>query len=139
VPMNHFAHIPTKIGRFIKTGPISNSIKLFHSSLAFFDSVYNWENLPTRALLPFKMTELLGISRIFNGEETWVHYRLWIKKELKKYVSDIILDPATLKRPWYNGNFIEEMMKSHFSGRKNFTPEIIKIISFEMWCRQNNI
>jgi len=139
VSTNHHAHLPRTISAFIKTGPIKNSIRFSNSVLSLSDCVYNWEALPNWGLVPFKMSDIFGFSRIFKGTEMWVHYRLWFMKELKDYITNIILDPITLQRPWYNAEFLKKMMKYHYSGMKNFTPEIIKIASFEIWCRQNDI
>jgi hypothetical protein len=138
IPTNHRAHLPRTISGFIKTGPIKNTIRYFHSSMSLFDCVYNWEYLPNWGLLPFKLSEISRFSRVFNGSETWVHYRLWSKKNIKDYIKNIILDPVTLQRSWYDGEFLEQMIKHHFNGRKNYFSEINKIISFETWCRQNN-
>jgi hypothetical protein len=60
-------------------------------------------------------------------------------KELKGFIRGILLDPETLKRPWYNGAAIERMAKCHFAGFTNITYELDKIVSLELWLRQNGL
>ena len=133
----YFADIPTNRGEFLRNRFDRYINKIFYSSINFVDTVYNWERLPSLLLPLGQLGDISGICRLFNGRKEWVHYRLWFTKELKEFTQQIVLDPTTLQRPYYDGRFLEEMMKSHYAKRRNFAPEIDKILSFEIWCRQN--
>jgi asparagine synthase (glutamine-hydrolysing) len=135
----HFADISTNRGELIKKGIFQNINKMYYTSMNFIDTVYNWERLPIWALWVCLVGDVLGISRFFNGNKEWIHYRLWFKNELKEYISQVILDPVTLQRPWYDSSFLRKIMNAHCSGVRNYTSEIDKIVSFEIWCRMNDI
>ncbi|UCG61493.1 MAG: hypothetical protein JSV52_14435 [Candidatus Zixiibacteriota bacterium] len=132
----HLAGIPTNRGELAGGG--LNLAKLYYKTLNFVDSVYNWEKLPRWALPVCRSGDLTGISRIFVGRSEWIHHRKWFTGELKDFARNLILDPTTRGRHYYNGSALEKMMNLHFSGKANYTPEIIKIGSFEIWCRQSD-
>ncbi len=132
----HLAGIPTNRGELAGGG--INLTKYYYKALNFIDSVYNWEKLPRWALRVCWLGDLTGVSRIFVGRSEWIHHRKWFTGDLKDFVRNLILDPATRARPFYDGDALERMMSLHFSGKANYTPEIIKIGSFEIWCRQND-
>jgi asparagine synthase (glutamine-hydrolysing) len=134
-----WASIPTNRGELITKRSYSKLIKGWYTSLNFIDSVYNYEKLPTPALYVTRIGDALGVSPFFNGREQWWHYRLWFARELKNYVQQILLDPATLRRKYWDGNFIEQMLRAHCSWKANYTREIDRILAFELWCRQNDI
>jgi asparagine synthase (glutamine-hydrolysing) len=134
-----WASIPTNRGELISKRSYSKLMKGWYTSLNFIDSVYNYEKLPTLALYVTRIGDALGVSPFFNGREQWWHYRLWFARELKNYVQQILLDPATLRRKYWDGNFIEQMLRAHCGWKANYTREIDRILAFELWCRQNNI
>jgi asparagine synthase (glutamine-hydrolysing) len=134
-----FGNIPTNRGEFIKTNYLRKMIKAKYKTFSLFDDVYNWERLPHVALPVCKVGDLLGISNYFNGKAEYRHFRLWFLEEMKSFTKNILLDPATLKRQWYDANFIGKMARNHYAGIMNFTYEIDKIVSFELWLRQNNL
>jgi hypothetical protein len=134
-----FAKIPTNRGEFIKMNLLNNLIKTKCKTFTLFDDVYNWERLPHWALPACKVGDLLRISTFFNGKAEYRHFRVWFLEEMKKFTKDILLDPTTLKREWYQAGFIKKMAKLHYAGIMNFTYEIDKIVSFELWLRQNQL
>lgn len=131
--------IPTNRGEFTKMNLLKKLIKAKNKIFTLIDDVYNWERLPHLALPLCKFGDLLGISRFFNGSAEYRHFRLWFLDEMKTFTKDILLDPSTLRRFWYDADFIRKMAKCHYSGMMNFTYEIDKIVSFELWLRQNNL
>lgn len=135
----HLSDIPTNRGELATGDRRFSPTKIYYKSLNFVDSVYNWEKLPRLALPVCRLGDITGISRLFVGRNEWIHHRVWFKGRLKGFVGDLILDAQTRNRPFYDGEALQRMMKAHFCGRGNYTPEIIKIGSFELWCRQNRI
>ncbi|UCE25248.1 MAG: hypothetical protein JSU74_04150 [Candidatus Zixiibacteriota bacterium] len=135
----HLAHIPTNRGELARGGHRISLTGYYYRGLNFIDSVYNWEKLPRLALPVCRLGDLTGLSKLFVGRNEWIHHRRWFTGELKDFARNLILDPMTRNRPFYDGVALESMMRRHFEGKANFTPEIIKIGSFEMWCRLNEI
>gem|GEM_PF-5681983 len=131
------SRIPTNRGELMRDRSILT--ELFYKSFNFVDSVYNWEKLPSWALPMCRLCDISGVSRLFIGRNEWIHYRKWFTKALRSYIDGRVLDPGTLSRDYYDGNFIERMMRSHYAGSGNFTSEIDKIASFETWRRQNGL
>ena len=131
----HLAGIPTNRGELASGG--LNLVKHYYKTLNFVDSVYNWEKLPRWALPVCRLGDLTGISKIFVGRSEWIHHRKWFTTDLKDFARNLILDPGTRSRDFYDGDSLEKMMNLHFSGKANYSTEIIKIGSFEIWCRQN--
>lgn len=129
--------LPTNRGETVGVSRAAGLTRLYYRSLNFIDSVYNWEKLPRLALPVCRLGDITGLSRLFVGRHEWIHHRVWFTRELKDFARELILDHRTRNRPYYNGGALERMMRDHFSCRANFTPEIIKIGSFELWCRQN--
>ncbi|UCD63129.1 MAG: hypothetical protein JSW34_10265 [Candidatus Zixiibacteriota bacterium] len=131
----HLSDIPTNRGELIRSQSAFSPTRYYYRTLNFIDSVYNWEKLPRLALPVCRLGDITRISRLFVGRNEWIHHRVWFMRELKDFVQGLILDPRTLDRPYYDRRALTTMMRDHFSGRANYTPEIIKIGSFELWCR----
>jgi asparagine synthase (glutamine-hydrolysing) len=55
--------------------------------------------------------------------------------ELKEYVREILLDPRTLARGFFDRRFLERAVKDHYAGRRCYSNVFIKMISFELWNR----
>jgi hypothetical protein len=130
--------IPTNRGNFVEDSLCNRLIGARYKFLNLMDDVYNWERLPPLALQVCRFGDMIRISPFFNGNAEYRHFRVWFLKEMKQFTKGILLDPTTLQRPWYNRSFIEQMANNHYSGKANFTYEIDKIVSFELWLRQNN-
>jgi len=73
----------------------------------------------------------LHLERLFLGRHKVAHFRLWYRDELSDYLKEILLDPATLQRPYLNANSLEKILKAHSSGLRNYTFEIHKILTLE--------
>lgn len=134
------ASVPCDKGGYIKTDCFFLNAKLSLISsifkfLATLDRAYLHPDVPhifTR-LDPFMGWTRL--ERTFLGYCNLVSYRRWIKNELRDFTEAMLLDKLTLSRPYFNPNFIKKMVSDHFSNRANYTREIEKLISFEIWHR----
>jgi asparagine synthase (glutamine-hydrolysing) len=130
--------IPTNRGVVIRKRFYSGIAETIWAKLNFLDQVYNREEkLPAFALNLSRVGDKVGVSRLFNGRDIWRHYRLWFADELKYYIWGVLMDPSTLHRAYWNGRFIEYMLKAHCSRRRAYTLEIDRVLAFELWCRQN--
>lgn len=75
-------------------------------------------------------------ERFFLGRQKFCHFRTWYRRELAPFLKEVLLDARTLSRPWYRPGFLQHLVASHTSGRRNYTREIHKILSLELLQRQ---
>ncbi len=78
----------------------------------------------------------LRLEKLFLGRHKVAHFRVWYRDELSCYLKEILLDPATLQRPYLNANSLEKILKAHSSGQRNYTFEIHKILTLEFIQRK---
>lgn len=71
-------------------------------------------------------------EKLFLGRHKFNHFRLWYRDDLASYVKGILLDEKTLKRPYLNRRFIEEMVQGHTKGYRNYTTEITQLLTVEL-------
>ena len=103
---------------------------LFKADYCYKSGMPQWLERIHSVLGPFQPEKLLiGIHR-------FAHPRVWIRKELASYIEDILLDPLTLRRPYFNKRAIEHMVSSHIKGVRNYTDDIERVLSCELTCRQ---
>jgi asparagine synthase (glutamine-hydrolysing) len=76
-----------------------------------------------------------GLEKIFLGRHKLHHFRIWYRDELADYVKDILLDKKSLNRSYLNSYFVENMVSDHTTGKSNYTTEITKLISMELFQR----
>jgi len=132
--------IPCDKGGYIKTDRIFLNAKLSFIShvfkiLATLDRSYLYLDIPHifARLDPFM--RLTRIERTFLGYCNLTAYRRWIKNELRDFTEGTLLDELSLSRSYLNRGFIKKMASEHFGNRANYTREIGKMISFEIWHR----
>jgi asparagine synthase (glutamine-hydrolysing) len=78
----------------------------------------------------------LHLERIFLGRHKFLHYRVWYRDTLAKYVQQILLDPRTLSRPFLQRRNMEAMVTGHIRGTRNSTTAIHKLLTFELIYRR---
>lgn len=71
------------------------------------------------------------LERIFLGRHKFYHFRVWYRDALAKYVREMLLDPRTLARPYLQAAAVEEIVKGHLKGDRNYTAAIHKILTLE--------
>ena len=102
---------------------------LFKADYCYKSGMPQWLERIHAALGVFQPERfLVGIHRI-------AHPRVWIRKELASYIREIILDPQTLNRPFFNKKMVEHMVTGHIKGTRNYTDDIERILSCELACR----
>jgi asparagine synthase (glutamine-hydrolysing) len=78
----------------------------------------------------------LRLEKLFLGRHKVAHFRVWYRDELSCYLKEMLLDPLTLQRPYLRANSLEEILKAHTSGQRNYTFEIHKILTLEFIQRK---
>jgi asparagine synthase (glutamine-hydrolysing) len=74
----------------------------------------------------------LRIDRLFLGRHKLLHFRVWYRDALSKYVREILLDPRALTRPYVERKGVEAIVHGHLKGNRNYTMEIHKLLTLEL-------
>jgi asparagine synthase (glutamine-hydrolysing) len=61
---------------------------------------------------------------------------LWFRGEMTKWVEDILFDPRTRARPYFNARSVEEIYMQHRSGAHVLDRQIWALLNFELWHRE---
>jgi asparagine synthase (glutamine-hydrolysing) len=75
-------------------------------------------------------------EKLVMGLHRFHYYRVWFRDELAGYVREILLDPATRNRPYFNPTFLEHVVTRHIKGDRNYTDQIERVLSLELIQRQ---
>jgi asparagine synthase (glutamine-hydrolysing) len=73
----------------------------------------------------------LHLERLFLGRHKFHHFRVWYRDELSRWLTEMLLDSAARSRPYLRANSLEDILKAHISGRRNYAFEIHKILTLE--------
>jgi asparagine synthase (glutamine-hydrolysing) len=74
----------------------------------------------------------LRLERFFLGRHKILHFRVWYRDALSGYVREMLLDPRTLARPYFDRKSLEAMVQRHLKGDRNHTNAIHKAITLEL-------
>jgi len=77
----------------------------------------------------------LHLERLFLGRHKFNHFRVWYRDALSEYVRQILLDPRTLSRPYLNRTGVEDVVRGHLKGNRNYTTEIHQLLTLELLHR----
>lgn len=56
-------------------------------------------------------------------------YRIWFRRDVAKYVADVLGDTATKRMPYWTSRLLSQMVSDHVSGKENYMREISAILS----------
>ena len=73
----------------------------------------------------------LHLEKLFLGRHKVAHFRVWYRDELSRWLREMLLDSDARSRPYLRPNSLEEMLKAHISGHRNYAFEIHKILTLE--------
>jgi asparagine synthase (glutamine-hydrolysing) len=77
----------------------------------------------------------LRLERLFLGRHKFYHFRVWYRDALAAYLKDVLFDSRALSRPYLERKRLEEIVRSHVSGRRNYTTSIHKVLTLELLHR----
>ncbi|MDD1777449.1 MAG: hypothetical protein LUQ65_04710 [Candidatus Helarchaeota archaeon] len=130
------ARIATDRGRRYRSVPFVTTAQRLYREFTFkADYAYGY-GMPQWLVRLDHRFSLLDLEKAFLGRHKFAHFRVWYRDELSKYVRDILLDPRTLSRPYFNGSRVEAIVKEHTSGQSNYTNEIHWLLTSELIQRQ---
>ena len=59
----------------------------------------------------------------------------WYRGPSMDYIKSILFDRRTLRRPWFDQEFVETKLNEHFEGKQNHRLLIWPLLSFELLQR----
>ena len=59
----------------------------------------------------------------------------WIRHELKDLITSALLEPRTLQRGYFNPKGVQRLFDEHFSGRRDHSAGIWRLLMLELWHR----
>jgi len=77
----------------------------------------------------------LRLERLFLGRHKLLHFRVWYRDQLAKYVRQMLLDPLTLSRPYLQKKALTAIVEGHLTGTQNHTSTIHKLLTLELLQR----
>jgi asparagine synthase (glutamine-hydrolysing) len=92
----------------------------------------------TRKYIFKKLAERLGIpSALLHRKKQGFSLPLvhWMRKELKDGLLEILLEPRTLQRGYFEPQAIRTVMDEHVTGRRDRAGELWMLLIFELWHR----
>jgi asparagine synthase (glutamine-hydrolysing) len=77
----------------------------------------------------------LRLERLFLGRHKIFHFRIWYRDALAGYVRDMLLESRSLSRPYIERKTLEDVVRRHVKGDRNYTTEIHKLLTLEILHR----
>jgi asparagine synthase (glutamine-hydrolysing) len=59
----------------------------------------------------------------------------WFRGPLKEFAFEVLLDPGTRGRGYFNSGYVERLWKEHFEGRQVRDAQLWLLLNFELWHR----
>ena len=121
--------------------PISCLVRRFVLWRAQVEKIFNWDTLPhsmqhLAAQFDAHLLSPLRLDRFILGWEYYLHYSRWFRNELAATLEEILLDPRTLSRPYWNAPWVSQIVNDHVRGRKNNLAQIRKVLTIELIHRE---
>jgi len=112
---------------------ISKAVRNYYYFLNKLDKAFVRDVLPYNLHHPLmRINNLFHFEKLVLGRFTYRNYAYWFKKELSDYLRDMLLDNRTLKRPYWNKDYVKKIVDEHTKGRGNYILEIRKILTLEL-------
>lgn len=91
-----------------------------------------------RKYILVRLAERLGVpSHVLHRPKQGFAMPLvhWLRRELKADVMDMLREPRTLQRGYFNPKGVRQLLDEHLSGRRNRAGQIWLLLIFELWHR----
>jgi asparagine synthase (glutamine-hydrolysing) len=60
----------------------------------------------------------------------------WFRGDLRAFFSDVLLSQRARQRGYFNGRFVDRIVREHLTGRRDHTLRLWALVVFELWHRQ---
>ena len=105
--------------------------QLYYEFLFKAEYAYNY-GMPQWLVRVDHAAARLHVERLFLGRHKFHHFRVWFRDELSDYIREVLLDERALSRAYLNRAFVQQMVRSHTEGYRNYTIEITKVLTAEL-------
>jgi len=106
-------------------------LRSYHNFTFKADYAYN-HGMPQWMARIDHLLSPLHLERLFLGRHKYYHFRIWYRDLLVNYLREMLLDSRTLSRPLWQKKNLENMVRHHLKGDRNYTNEIHKVLSLEL-------
>jgi asparagine synthase (glutamine-hydrolysing) len=103
---------------------------LFKAEYAYDMGMPQWVARIDHTLSP------LHLERLFLGRHKIFHFRIWYREQFAGYVRNMLLDDRSLSRPHVNRRELQAVVQGHLRGSQNYTNDLHKLLTLEIFCRQ---
>ena len=93
--------------------------------------------LETKAASRIKKSFVSPLIKPFKRYQinNYVNYKKWFKEELNKPLKEVLFDPETLSRPFYNKDGIQNIYDLHMNTNADYSMIIWQIVNLEYFLR----
>jgi len=74
-------------------------------------------------------------ERLFLGRHKFYHFRVWYRDYLSGYVAEMLLDSRAVSRYYVDRRGLEDVVRGHLKGNRNYTAAIHKLLTLELLHR----
>lgn len=60
----------------------------------------------------------------------------WFRAELRPWLEDVLRDPATRSRAYFEPSAVDRLLEDHLSGRSDHSPRLWNLLMLELWHRE---
>jgi len=113
---------------------MGNCTRRLIAEIAFKLDYLHQEGMPDRFLAADRTLALLAKLGII-GQHKYLPYRHWFRHELARHVRDVMTDPLTSARGYWNHQALESIARDHIEGRRNYSKEIGVVLTVESVAR----
>jgi asparagine synthase (glutamine-hydrolysing) len=85
-----------------------------------------------------KLAERVGVPRevLYRPKQGFALPLMhWMRNELKDLILTVLLEPRTLQRGYFDPKGVARLLDEHFSGRRDRSGSIWRLLMFELWHR----
>lgn len=95
--------------------------------------------LETQVVYRIKKSSLSPLLSPFKRyqKKGYVNYKDWFKNQLNEPLKEVLFDPATLNRPFYNKNGIKKLYDLHMNTAADYSLILWQIVNLEYFFRMH--
>jgi asparagine synthase (glutamine-hydrolysing) len=85
-----------------------------------------------------KLAERVGVPRsvLYRRKQGFaLPLKHWMRHELKDLIHSTLLEPRALQRGYFDARGLRRLLEEHFSGRRDQSGRIWRLLVFELWHR----
>ncbi|HEU4938833.1 MAG TPA: asparagine synthase (glutamine-hydrolyzing) [Vicinamibacterales bacterium] len=133
--------ILTKVDRMSMAHSIESRVPLLDNSVVDFAATLpadlKIKNGRKKHLLKEAAANLLP-SQILNRRKQGFAVPVggWFRGDLRDFFADVLLSQRARQRGYFNGRFVDRIVREHMTGRRDHTLRLWALVVFELWHRQ---